>query len=102
VVIGRSFFLDGVVAAAKVPTAAEGNALLLLLLLLLTLTALGGEGPMGVTNRNESNWKLSTKEEKETQLKTKNLKKRPKLVIRIALNKNQEYIYRCKSRKILL
>jgi hypothetical protein len=56
---------------------------------------------VGVTNRNESNWKLSTKEEKETQLKTKNLKKRPKLVIRIALNKNKEYIYLCKSRKIL-
>jgi hypothetical protein len=37
----------------------------------LTLTALGGEGPVGVTNRNESNWKLSTKEEKETQLKKK-------------------------------
>ncbi len=32
VVIGRSSFLDGVVAAAKVPTAVEGNALLLLLL----------------------------------------------------------------------
>jgi hypothetical protein len=32
--------------------------------------------------------------------KKKNLKKRPKLVIRIALNKNKEYIYLCKNRKI--
>ncbi len=40
--------LDGVEAAAKVPTAAEGNALLLLLLLLLMLLALtDGEGWRG-------------------------------------------------------
>jgi hypothetical protein len=69
VVIGRSSFLDGVVAAAKVPTAAEGNALLLLLLLLLTLTALGGEGPVGVTNRNESIWQLSTRKGKTIKKK---------------------------------
>ncbi len=56
VVIGMSgnSLLDGVVAAVKVATAGEGNALLLLLLLLklLTLTAaLGGEGPVGVTDK---------------------------------------------------
>ncbi len=52
VIIGMSGnpLLDGVAVATKVATAAVGNALLLLLLLTST-AALGGEGPVGVTDR---------------------------------------------------
>ncbi len=69
-----NFLLDGVVAAAKVPTAAEGNALLLLLLLLMLLAltgALDGEGPVGVTDRAKSKWQLPTKKKRNFKEKAK-------------------------------
>ena len=73
--------LDGVVVAAKVPTAVEDNALLLLLLLLTA--ALDGEdrweAPTGIKARIKANGNF--------KLKKKTSKKRPTLLIRIALKK---------------
>ncbi len=79
--------LDGVVAAAKLATAVEGNALLLLWLFVvgLLLVVHVGDGPVGVTDRHKrsdkSKWQLQTKKKKKPS------KRRPKLLIRIALKK---------------